>query len=60
MHQSLRVIFDNPKNVSGFMAMENHNPYFKGRRPLDIIARGDFASLYEVYKRVDALRGSGF
>jgi len=59
MHAALRVVFDNSENVYGFMSMNNNNPYFNGRAPLDIISTGKFGSLYEVFKRVDALRGGG-
>lgn len=57
IHGHLRVIFDNPENVYGFMSMENHNPYFNGKTPLDIISTGQFGALYETHKRIDALRG---
>ena len=59
IHAALRVLFDNPENVYGFMSMENHNPYFNGRSPLDIIATGNFGALYETARRIDALRGAG-
>ncbi|NHN35912.1 DUF2384 domain-containing protein [Pseudomaricurvus alcaniphilus] len=59
MHAALRVVFDNPENVYGFMSMQNNNPFFNGASPLEIAATGSFGSLYEVYKRVDALRGAG-
>ncbi len=59
MHQSLRVVFDNPENVYGFMGMKNHNPFFNGRSPLELLSSGRFGTLYEVFKRVDALRGGG-
>ena len=59
IHAALRVIFDNPENLYGFMSMENHNPFFNGESPLTIIATGNFGSLYEVYKRIDTLRGAG-
>ncbi|SDL61965.1 hypothetical protein SAMN05661010_02116 [Modicisalibacter muralis] len=58
MHAALRVIFDNPENHYGFMAMANHNGYFDGRSPLEIIAQGGILSLYEVYRRIDSLRGA--
>lgn len=57
IHASLRVIFDNPENLYGFVNMVNHNPYFNGRTPLEIMGSGDFAALYETFKRVDSLRG---
>lgn len=57
MHQALRIVFSNHENVSGFMSMQNCNDYFAGRTPLDIINSGKFGDLYEVAKRIDALRG---
>lgn len=57
IHSSLRLLFDNPQNLYGFMAMPNHNPYFNGQSPLDIISSGQFSALYETYKHIDALRG---
>lgn len=59
MHQALRIVFDNPENVYGFMRMKNNNPFFNGRSPLELIATGNFGTLYEVFKRIDALRGAG-
>jgi len=57
IHGSLRTLFENPKNVYGFMALKNDNPFFNGKSPLEIISTGQFAALYETFKRVDALRG---
>lgn len=60
IHSSLRLVFSNPENVYGFMKMPNNNPYFEGRAPLDIISTGSFSSLYEVFKRVDTMRGGSW
>lgn len=57
MHQALRIVFENRENVYGFMSKKNHNPYFHGRTPLEVIESGDFGALYETYKRIDTLRG---
>jgi len=57
IHAALRIVFDNPDNVYGFMSMPNHNPFFNGTTPLEIIAGGNFGALYETYKRIDSLRG---
>ncbi|OBU16349.1 hypothetical protein AYY19_04105 [Photobacterium aquimaris] len=57
MHQALRFVFSNPANISNFMGMKNNNDYFAGRSPLEIIESGKFGDLYEVARRVDALRG---
>lgn len=56
IHSSLRIVFDNPENVRGFMTMNNGNAFFNGRTPLSIISSGKFSDLYEVFCRVDALR----
>ena len=58
IHATLRMIFDNPENLYGFVNMVNQNPYFNGRTPLEIMGSGDFAALYETFKRIDSLRGS--
>ncbi len=57
IHSALRIVFSNPENVYGFMKMRNNNPYFEGKTPLELIATGSFGGLYEVFKRIDALRG---
>ncbi|WP_372876698.1 antitoxin Xre-like helix-turn-helix domain-containing protein [Pseudomonas sp.] len=57
IHAALRLVFDNPENVYGFPSMENRNEFFNGRAPLDIMAQGDMISLYETFRRIDALRG---
>lgn len=57
IHAALRILFENPENVYGFMQLKNHNPYFNGQAPLDLIASGHFGTLYEVYKHIDGLRG---
>ena len=56
MHTTLRLVFDNPENIYGFMAMQNFNPYFNGKAPLDLISTGNFGALYETFKRIDSLR----
>ena len=58
IHAALRVVFDNPENVYGFVSMANHNPFFNGRSPLAVMTQGDMISLYETFRRIDALRGA--
>lgn len=60
IHSALRLIFDNPENVYGFVGMKNDNEFFNGRTPMDIMAQGDFVSLYETFKRIDSLRGANW
>jgi hypothetical protein len=54
----LRLVFDNPDNVYGFVSMANDNEFFNGRSPLAIMAQGDMISLYETFRRIDMLRGA--
>lgn len=56
IHQALKMLFSNPDNIYGFMAMKNNNPYFNGNSPLALISTGKFGTLYEVFKRIDAMR----
>lgn len=58
IHAALRTLFDNPDNVYGFPSMPNHNDFFNGRSPLDVMSQGDMTSLYETFRRIDALRGA--
>lgn len=58
MHAALRVVFENPENLYGFMRMRNDNPFFYGRSPLEVMGSGDFVAVYETFRRIDALRSS--
>lgn len=58
IHAALRLLFDNPENVYGFPSMANHNEFFNGRSPLEVMAQGDMISLYESFRRIDSLRGA--
>lgn len=58
IHAALRVIFDNPDNVYGFMRMPNDNAFFFGRSPLEVMSTGDIVAVYETFRRIDVLRGS--
>jgi hypothetical protein len=53
--QDICILFNNPENINGFMTMTNNNPYFLGRRPLDIIAGGDIETIKAVSKKIKAL-----
>ncbi|GAA6130030.1 hypothetical protein NBRC116187_03900 [Halopseudomonas sabulinigri] len=58
IHAALRTVFDNPENLYGFMRMPNHNPFFLGRSPLEVMGSGDIVAVYETFRRIDVLRGS--
>ncbi len=55
IHRVLRLIFDNPDNVYGFIRMKNDNEFFNGRAPIEVMAQGDIVSLYETFKRIESL-----
>lgn len=57
-HAALRMVFDNPDNLYGFMRMPNDNEFFFGRSPLEVMGSGDMVAVYETFKRIDVLRGS--
>ncbi len=57
IHQSLKILFDNDENVYGFVRLPNHNYYFNGAAPMDILRSGLSSSLYEVNRQLDSLRG---
>lgn len=57
IHQALRTLFGNRENVYGFVRMPNHNPFFNGVSPMDVMSNGRVASLYEVHRQLDGLRG---
>lgn len=58
IHAALRIIFDNPENLYGFMRMVNNNPFFAGRSPLQVMGNGDVVAVYETFRRIDSMRGS--
>lgn len=58
LHATLRIMFDNPLNIYGFMGMTNHNEFFQGRSQLEVMACGDFRSLDETYRRIEAMPGA--
>lgn len=58
IHYALRYIFSNPENVRSFMRMKNHNDFFAGRTPLEIIEKGDFLELKKVATYIDILRSN--
>jgi hypothetical protein len=55
IHVALRVLFDNPENVYGFMSMNNHNVFFDGRKPIDVISSGRLDDLSNTFKHIDSL-----
>ncbi|WP_163559852.1 hypothetical protein [Halomonas sp. NO4] len=56
IHAALRVLFDNPDNLYGFMSMANDNEGFDGRSALEVIACGDLGTLRETWLRVNMER----
>lgn len=57
IHSALRIVFSNPENVYGFVNKKNHNPYFNGKTPLELMSTGKFGMLHDVYRNIDTMRG---
>jgi hypothetical protein len=55
IHAALRMLFENPENLYGFMSMNNHNAFYDGRKPIDIITSGRLDDLSNTFKRIDSL-----
>jgi len=55
IEQNLHHTFNNPANIVGFMNMVNNNPFFEGRKPLDVIENGDIDVLKAVANRIKFL-----
>nr|WP_085065995.1 antitoxin Xre-like helix-turn-helix domain-containing protein [Pseudomonas piscis] len=55
IHAALRMTFGNDLNVYRFPSLSNHNDFFNGRTPLEIMTHGDFISLYETCRRIESL-----
>jgi uncharacterized protein (DUF2384 family) len=60
IHAILRMLFENPENVYGFMRMPNHNAFFNGKAPMEILSTGLVSALYEVHRHLDAIRDGQF
>ncbi|WP_085600203.1 MULTISPECIES: antitoxin Xre-like helix-turn-helix domain-containing protein [unclassified Pseudomonas] len=55
IHAALKMTFGNDLNVYRFPSLSNHNDFFNGRTPLEIMIQGDFISLYETCRRIELL-----
>lgn len=60
IYAALKLVFNNQDNVNGFVKMPNHNPFFNGRTPLDVMGSGVMSDMYETFKRIDGMRGAGW
>lgn len=60
IHAILRILFENPENVYGFVRMPNKNVFFNGKAPIEIMSSGLMSALYEVHRHLDAIRDGQF
>jgi len=60
IHAVLRILFENPENQYGFLRMPNHNVFFNGKAPIEILSSGLMSALYEVHRHLDAIRDGQF
>jgi len=49
---------DNPENQNAFMTLPNHNDFFDGRTPIEIIEEGSMLDAQDVLTRIKALISS--
>lgn len=57
IHHALRLLFNNPENVYGFIRLPNSSHPFNGMAPMEYLQSGRCAALYEVFRHLDGLRG---
>ncbi|MEH6576945.1 MAG: antitoxin Xre/MbcA/ParS toxin-binding domain-containing protein [Amphritea sp.] len=55
IHARLRTLFENPDNVYGFMSYPNHNDFFAGRSPLELIINGNLSDLKAVCDHIQSI-----
>jgi len=55
IHKALRLTFNNPENIYGWIARENED--FGGQSPLGRMLAGDMTDLAYVRQYLDAMRG---
>ena len=60
IHEALRAIFENPKNVCSFVAMINHNAPFNGVSPLEAIGNGDLLALHDTAAHITTLQSNSW
>lgn len=60
IHAALKMTFSNDLNVYRFPSLSNHNDFFNGRTPLEIMAQGDFVSIHETYRHIQSLPLTSF
>tara|TARA_R110002167_G_scaffold127754_2_gene309496 strand:- start:1263 stop:1634 length:372 start_codon:yes stop_codon:yes gene_type:complete len=51
IHEELRLMFNNPINIYGYMKMINHNAPFYGSRPIDLACK-DIEGLKLTYRAI--------
>lgn len=56
IYQALRMTFNTPSNLSGFMGMKNNNVPFAGSTPLAMITSGNLDDLREVAQHIHTFR----
>ncbi|WP_020208733.1 hypothetical protein [Gilvimarinus chinensis] len=57
---TLKRLFENPKNVDGFMTMKNYNQPFCGARPIDLLLSGDIKEIEKAWEAINAVSRMSF
>tara|TARA_R110002033_G_scaffold15894_1_gene44600 strand:- start:2502 stop:2876 length:375 start_codon:yes stop_codon:yes gene_type:complete len=55
IHAGLRVAFNNPENIYGFINMVNHNSPFNGNKPIYFICNGELEHFQRLQDHIDSL-----
>lgn len=58
IEELLSVIFSNTENTNRFMELNNSNPFFNGKKPIDILIGGDIEDFRAISQRLDVLAAS--
>lgn len=57
IHAALRTLFELPESLYGWVRKPSSDPFYAGRSALEIMLQGRVADLYEVARRLGAVRG---
>lgn len=57
IHAALRILFENPESIYGWVRKPNHAPFFNGQSAMAIMLQGRVVDLWAVASRLNAERG---
>lgn len=57
IHAALRILFNNPESVYGWVRKPNKAPFYNGRSAMEVMMQGRVVDLWSVASRLNAERG---